>query len=58
MSAHLKNFIDVTRINKPIGFCILTCENLDQAQVRSDPNKKNKGAEVAKACLDILLDEQ
>ena len=33
-------------------------ENLDQAQVRSDPNKKNKGAEVAKACLDILLDEQ
>ena len=45
-------------INKPIGFGILTCENLDQAQVRSDPNKKNKGAEVAKACLDILLDEQ
>ena len=45
-------------INKPIGFGILTCENLDQAHVRSDPNKKNKGAEVAKACLDILLDEQ
>jgi Riboflavin synthase beta-chain len=45
-------------INKPIGFGILTCENLDQALARSDPNKKNKGAEVAKACLDILLDEQ
>ena len=42
-------------INKPIGFGILTCENLNQALVRSDPNKKNKGAEVAKACLDILL---
>ena len=45
-------------MNKPIGFGILTCENLEQAQVRSDPNNKNKGAEVAKACLDILLDEQ
>ena len=45
-------------INKPIGFGILTCENLDQALVRSDPNKKNKGAEVAKACLDLLLDGQ
>ena len=45
-------------INKPIGFGILTCENLDQALARSDPNKKNKGAEVAKACLNILLDGQ
>ena len=45
-------------INKPIGFGILTCENLDQALVRSDPNIKNKGAEVAKACLDLLLDGQ
>ena len=45
-------------LNKPIGFGILTCENLDQALERSDPNKKNKGAEVAKACLDILLNGQ
>ena len=41
-------------INKPIGFGILTCENLDQAIERSDPYKKNKGAEAAKACLDLL----
>ena len=45
-------------INKPIGFGVLTCENLEQALERSDPNKKNKGAEVAKACLDILINGQ
>ena len=32
-------------IGKPIGFGILTCENLEQAMERSDPSKKNKGAE-------------
>lgn len=42
-------------INKPISFGILTCENLEQAIERSDPCKKNKGAEAAKACLDLLL---
>ena len=42
-------------IGKPIGFGILTCENLEQALERSDPAKKNKGAEAAKACLDLLL---
>ena len=40
--------------NKPIGFGILTCENYDQALVRSDPNKKNKGKEAASACLHLL----
>ena len=28
------------KINKPIGFGILTCENLEQAMERSDPSKK------------------
>ena len=41
-------------INKPIGFGILTCENFDQALERADPNKGNKGAEAAKACVDLL----
>ena len=41
-------------INKPIGFGILTCENLDQALVRSDPNLKNKGAEVAQSAMELL----
>ena len=40
--------------NKPIGFGILTCENLDQALDRSDPKKKNKGREAALACIDLL----
>ena len=41
-------------IDKPIGFGILTCENLAQAIQRSGPHKKNKGAEAAKACLKLL----
>ena len=41
--------------NKPIGFGILTCENYDQAIVRSDPFQKNKGKEAASACLQILI---
>ena len=41
-------------INKPIGFGILTCDNFDQALERADPNIGNKGAEAAKACVDLL----
>jgi len=44
-----------TDIDKPIGFGILTCENLKQALERSDPNKKNKGAEAARACKILLI---
>ena len=40
--------------NKPIGFGILTCENLDQAIIRSDPKKKNIGKVAAIACLHLL----
>ena len=39
---------------KPIGFGILTCENLKQAKIRSDVTKKNKGKEAALACLSLL----
>ena len=45
------------KINKPIGFGILTCENLEQAMERSDPSKKNKGAEAAKACHKLLFEK-
>ena len=41
-------------LNKPIGFGILTCDNFEQAQYRSDPLRANKGKEAAKACLDLL----
>ncbi len=42
-------------IDKPIGFGVLTCENLAQAMQRSGPHKGNKGAEAAKACLKLLF---
>ena len=40
--------------NKPIGFGILTCQNYDQAIIRSDPLKKNKGKEAALACTQLI----
>jgi 6,7-dimethyl-8-ribityllumazine synthase len=39
---------------KPIGNGIITCLNKSQALVRSDPTKKNKGGEAAKAVLSVL----
>jgi len=39
-------------INKPIGFGVLTCENMNQAIERS--KGKNKGKEAASACIQIL----
>ena len=40
---------------KPIGNGILTCMNVSQAHVRSDPNgKKRKGREAAEAVLSVL----
>ena len=39
---------------KPIGFGVLTCENVKQAKIRSDLKKKNKGKEAAKACIKLL----
>ena len=44
-------------IQKPIGFGILTCENLAQAIQRSGPNNKNKGIEAAKACENLLYNK-
>ena len=41
-------------INKPIGFGILTCENIEQAKIRSEIAKKNKGKEAADACIRLL----
>ena len=38
----------------PIGLGILTCYSLEQAIIRSDVNKKNKGREAALACISLL----
>ena len=43
-----------TEFIKPIGFGVLTCENIEQAIQRSHPNKGNKGHEAANACLYLL----
>jgi 6,7-dimethyl-8-ribityllumazine synthase len=37
-----------------IGNGILTCENMDQAQVRADPNGMNKGGGAAAAALHLV----
>lgn len=50
-----RKIMDITNTNlKPIGFGILTCENLKQAKERSDVKKKNKGKEAANACIKLL----
>lgn len=38
----------------PIGFGVLTCENMTQATERADPNQKNKGAEAATAVVRMI----
>mgnify|MGYP001160934339 CR=1 FL=1 len=58
------NFISESAINgimqlsiqykKPIGNGIITCLNQKQAQIRSNPLKKNKGGEAAKAIISVL----
>ena len=42
------------RYSLPIGNGILTVENKNQALVRSDPKKLNKGAGAALACLSLI----
>tara|TARA_B100001123_G_C15030377_1_gene915152 strand:- start:307 stop:726 length:420 start_codon:yes stop_codon:yes gene_type:complete len=39
---------------KPIGNGIITCINKSQAEKRSNPKKKNKGGEAARAVLSVL----
>ena len=50
-----RKIIDISNENlKPVGFGILTCENIKQAKIRSDIKKKNKGKEAANACIKLL----
>ena len=50
-----RKIIDLSIENhKPIGFGVLTCENIKQAKIRSDVKKKNKGKEAANACIKLL----
>jgi len=38
----------------PVGFGLLTCDNLAQAQARSGDNRENKGEEAALTVLEML----
>ena len=50
-----RKIMDISNENlKPIGFGVLTCDNIKQAKVRSDVMKKNKGKEAANACIKLL----
>ncbi len=42
------------KFKKPVGFGILTCNNLKQAKFRASLSKKNKGREVALGVISIL----
>ena len=50
-----RKIMDISVNNlKPIGFGVLTCDNIKQANERSDIRKKNKGKEAANACIKLL----
>ena len=50
-----RKIMDISNENlKPIGFGVLTCDNINQAILRSDVTKKNKGKEAANACINLL----
>lgn len=38
----------------PLGYGILTCENRQQAWDRAAVDRRNKGGDVARACLDMV----
>ena len=38
---------------KPVGNGILTCDNIKQALVRANPNKKNKGGEATESVITL-----
>ncbi len=40
--------------NFPVGNGILTCDTMEQAIVRADPDQKNKGADAVMAVLSLL----
>ena len=54
-SASINALMDLSiNYKKPIGNGIITCLNKSQALARSNPLKKNKGGEAAKAIISVL----
>ena len=53
--AAMHGLIDISiKYKKPIGNGIITCLNKKQAFKRSNPKKKDKGGEAARAILSVL----
>lgn len=50
--------MDLSLQGMAIGYGILTVENLEQAEVRADPARGDKGGEALKAALSILALKQ
>ena len=46
--------MDLSLEGVPLGYGILTCENLDQAIVRSNPDGLNKGKAASLACIRMI----
>ncbi len=46
--------MEISMAGVPLGFGILTCENYEQAIARADKTQKNKGADIAAACLRMM----
>ena len=42
------------RYMAPVGFGVLTVDTYDQALVRADPDRRNKGREAAIACIKMV----
>jgi len=42
------------RAEMPLAFGVLTCRTLEQAEVRADPQRENKGGEVMGALLEMV----
>lgn len=49
-----RGIMNLTLSGLSIGFGVLTVENQEQAWVRADRTQKNKGLEVASACLAMV----
>lgn len=49
-----RGLMDLSLAGVPLGFGVLTCETQDQAWARADRTQKNKGKEVADACLTMV----
>ncbi len=49
-----RGLMDLSLSGVPVGYGIITVENIRQARERAHTDRKNKGADAAKACLAMI----